>query len=66
MKLEKGESKLEKLTVQSAAGTKTGDTKLTVTPNKTGNNTYKYKLSEEEVAVAYGQNVKTWSVYGYR
>lgn len=63
VKLEKGESKLEKLTVQSAAGTKTGDTKLTVTPSKTGNNTYKYKLSEEEVTVAYGQNVKTWSVW---
>ena len=63
VKLEKGESKLEKLTVQSAAGTETGDTKITVSPSKTGNNTYKYKLSEEEVTVAYGQNVKTWSVW---
>ena len=62
-KLEKGESKLEKLTVQSAAGTEKGDTKLTVTPSKTGGNSYKYKISEEEVMVAYGQNVKTWSAW---
>ena len=34
-----------------------------MTPSKTENNTYKYKISEEEVSVAYGQNVKTWSVW---
>ncbi len=62
-KLEKAEYKLGKLTVQSAAGTEKGDTKITVTPSKTGGNTYKYKISEEEVSVAYEQNVKTWSVW---
>lgn len=62
-KLEAGESKLEKLTITSAAGTASGKTKLTVTPAKTGSNTYKYKVSEEEIQVAYGQNVKTWSVW---
>lgn len=56
-KLEAGESKLEKLTVVSAAGTASGKTKLTVTPAKTDTNTYKYKVSEEEIQVAYGQNL---------
>ena len=62
-KLEKAESKLGKLTVQSAAGTEKGDTKITVTPSKTGGNTYKYKISEEDGSVEHGQNVKTWSVW---
>ena len=51
------------LSVSSAAGTNTGDTKLTVTPGKenTGN-VYKYKTDPTTApVVTYGQNVRTWS-----
>ena len=47
-KLEKAESKLGKLTVQSAVGTEKGDTKITVTPSKTGGNTYKIKFLKKK------------------
>ncbi len=62
-KLEAGESKLEKLTVNSIAGTSKGDTKVTVTPSKTGGNSYKYKVSEEAVEVSYLQNVRNWTAW---
>lgn len=62
-KLEAGESKLGELTVASAAGTDQGSTRLTVTPEKGEGNTYKYKVSDEEIGVSYGQNVKTWSAW---
>lgn len=39
--------KLEDLTVKSAAGTETGKTKLTVTPEKEGTNSYVYRLGKE-------------------
>lgn len=46
------------LSVSSAAGTNTGDTKLTVTPG----NVYKYKTDPTTApVVTYGQNVRTWS-----
>lgn len=51
------------LSISSAAGTNTGDTKLTVTPGKenTGN-VYKYKTDPTTApVVTYGQNVRTWS-----
>lgn len=62
-KLEAGESKLEKLTVNSISGTSKGDTKVTVTPSKTGGNSYKYKVSEEAVEVSYLQNVRNWTAW---
>lgn len=49
------------LTVTSAAGTATGDTRITVNPAKeNANNVYKYKVASSETAVDYGQNVKNW------
>lgn len=52
------------LTVTSAAGTATGDTKITVNPAKenTGN-VYKYKVAADAVTVGYGQNLRNWSTW---
>ena len=50
------------LTVTSAAGTVTGDTKITVNPAKeNSNNVYKYKVATDAVAVGYGQNLRNWT-----
>ena len=52
------------LTVNSAAGSKSGDTKATITPAKANaGNAYKYKVASSETAVDYGQNVKNWSAW---
>ena len=52
------------LTVNSAAGSKSGDTKVTITPAKVNaGNAYKYKVASSETAVDYGQNVKSWSAW---
>lgn len=51
------------LTVTSAAGTNTGDTKLTVTPAKASSDSYKYKVADSAMTVAYGQNVQTWQAW---
>ena len=51
------------LTVTSAAGTNTGDTKITVDPSKADGNSYKYKVDDSEISVTYGQNVKTWTAW---
>ena len=53
-------AELGTLTVQSAAGTAVGATKLTVTPALTSGNSYKYKVSDEETTVEAGQNVRVW------
>lgn len=53
-------AELGTLTVQSAAGTAVGVTKLTVTPALTSGNSYKYKVSDEETTVEAGQNVRVW------
>lgn len=53
-------AELGSLTVQSAAGTAVGATKLTVTPALTSGNSYKYKVSDEETTVEAGQNVRVW------
>ena len=53
-------AELGTLTVQSAAGTAAGATKLTVTPALTSGNSYKYKVSDEETTVEAGQNVRVW------
>lgn len=52
------------LTVNSAAGSKSGDTKVIITPAKANaGNAYKYKVASSETAVDYGQNVKNWSAW---
>ena len=52
------------LTVNSVAGTESGDTKLTVTPAKENvNNVYKYKVASAETPVTYGQNLRNWSTW---
>lgn len=52
------------LTVNSAAGSKSGDTKVTIIPAKANaGNAYKYKVASSETAVDYGQNVKNWSAW---
>lgn len=50
------------LTVNSAAGTASGSTKITVNPAKenTGN-VYKYKIAADAVTVEYGQNLRNWT-----
>lgn len=54
---------LGKLKVTSAAGTKAGDTKITVTPALGSGNSYKYKTGEMLDVPVKGQNVKGWSVW---
>lgn len=52
------------LTVTSATGTATGDTKITVNPAKeNANNVYKYKVGVSETAVTYGQNLRNWTTW---
>ena len=52
------------LTVTSAAGTATGNTKITVNPAKeNANNVYKYKVATDAVTVGYGQNLRNWSTW---
>ncbi len=56
-----GEQTIGTLTVNSAAGTGSGNTKITVTPAKSNaGNVYKYKVGAAAETVTYGQNVKTW------
>lgn len=63
VKLEAGASQLGTLTVASAAGTATGDTKITITEPKGDGNSYKYKVSDEVVPVTYGQSVRNWTAW---
>lgn len=52
------------LTVQSAEGTGSGNTKITVTPEKeNANNVYKYKVASAETPVTYGQNLRNWTTW---
>ena len=53
------------LTVQSAEGTASGDTKLTVTPIKESpTNVYKYKTDPSTApVVTYGQSVRNWTTW---
>ena len=52
------------LAVTSAAGSETGDTKITVNPAKeNAGNVYKYKVAAEAVTVGYGQNLRNWSTW---
>lgn len=54
---------IDNLTVTSAAGTETGDTKITVSPNLTPGNSYKYKVADNVTIPAYGQSVKNWTAW---
>nr|DAS77306.1 MAG TPA: major capsid protein [Caudoviricetes sp.] len=50
------------LTVTSAAGTESGDTKITVNPAKeNAGNVYKYKVVADALTVGYGQNLRNWT-----
>ena len=52
------------LTVNSVAGTASGDTKITVKPAKENtNNVYKYKVATDAVTVGYGQNLRNWTTW---
>ena len=52
------------LTVTSAAGTKAGDTKVTVSPGLETGHMYKYKVAAGSAPeVKYGQSVKTWTLW---
>lgn len=52
------------LTVTSAAGTATGDTKLSVSPAKEKTtNVYKYKAGAAAPTVTYGQNLRSWATW---
>ena len=59
-----GAQTLGTLTVTSAAGTSSGNTKITVSPAKANaSNVYKYKVGSAAETVTYGQNVKTWTAW---
>lgn len=52
------------LTVTSAVGGTSGNTKITVNPAKeNANNVYKYKVATEAVTVGYGQNLRNWTTW---
>lgn len=52
---------LDNLSVTSAAGSSSGKTKITVTPELTSGNSYKYKTAADMKLPEYGANVRTWS-----
>lgn len=54
---------LDNLTVTSAAGTNSGDTKITVSQALTSGNSYKYKVADNATLPAVGANVKNWSAW---
>lgn len=59
-----GAQTLGTLTVTSAAGTSSGNTKITVSPAKANaGNVYKYKVGSAAETVTFGQNVKTWTAW---
>lgn len=52
------------LTVTSAAGAASGNTKITVNPAKeNANNVYKYKVATGAATVEYGQNLRSWTTW---
>lgn len=55
---------LSDLLITSAAGTNTGDTKITVSPAAAGTgNKYVYRLGTNFTAIAYGQSVANWTEF---
>ena len=63
VKLEAGTSQLGTLTVNSAAGTAVGDTRVTVTPTKGDGKSYKYKIGDAAAEVTYKQSVRNWTAW---
>ena len=63
VKLEAGTSQLGTLTVNSAAGTAVGDTRVTVAPTKGDGNSYKYKIGDAAAEVTYKQSVRNWTAW---
>ena len=59
-KLTEGESGLDTLVVSQST---TGYTKLTVTPEKGSNNSYKYKVADDCKLPSYLGNVKTYATW---
>lgn len=51
------------LTVTSAAGTKSGDTKVAVEPGLETGHLYKYKTGASAPEVKYGQSVRNWTAW---
>lgn len=50
------------LTVNSAPGAESGNTRITVNPAKeNAGNVYKYKVAADAVTVGYGQNLRNWT-----
>lgn len=58
-----GDGGLDNLSVTSAAGTNTGDTKIAVSPELTSGNSYKYKVADNATMPSVGQSVRTWSTW---
>lgn len=54
---------LETLTVVSAEGTTSGDTKITVTPELTDGRTYVYKTGVTVTLPAFGDDLSTWTAW---
>ncbi|MFQ6792911.1 MAG: hypothetical protein ACLRT4_09025 [Thomasclavelia sp.] len=55
---------LDTLTVTSAAGSTSGTTKITVTPELAQGHIYKYKIDASAApTVTYGQNVRNWTAW---
>lgn len=55
------ENPLKSLIIKSVAGATQGTTKVTVTPDKTGSNKYKYKVDASAVEVVYSQLLNEWT-----
>lgn len=56
-------SELGELAITSAAGTSTGDTKITVVPSLTSGNSYKYKVGDTVQNVTANKVVQTWTAW---
>ena len=60
---QQAEATLGVLTVTSAAGTQSGDTAITVSPEKASGNVYKIKVADSATDVTVGQNVQNWTAW---
>lgn len=56
-------SELGELAITSAAGTSTGDTKITIAPALTNGNSYKYKIGDAAQNVTANKVVQTWTAW---
>lgn len=58
-----GDNTLGTLTVTSTAGSTKGKTSVSVSPTKSGSNTYKYKVADTAQPVTFGKSVQTWTAW---